>query len=524
MTAPLFSVVTPVYNPPPAALWECIESVRAQTWTDWELVLVDDCSTDPRVGEVLRQAAGDSRVRVVRREANGGIVAASNDGLAAARGQFVALLDHDDLLEPEALDQVAAVLDDQVDYVYTDEDKLDAEGGHYEAFAKPDWSPERLRGQMYTGHLSVLRRSLVETVGGFRQEFEGSQDHDLALRVTEAARVVVHVPQVLYHWRVVPSSTAGDATAKPYAREAGRRAVEDHCARVGIHASVTQHPQFPGHYLLHREVAGEPVVSVVIPTRGSSGLVWGQRRVFVTDAVRSLLAHTDYPRLEVVLVVDAGFPAQVRAELAELLGDRARWVEYDRAFNFSEKVNLGVLSSAGEVLLIVNDDIEMLSDGWVETLVALVQDPQVGLAGAKLFYADSTVQHGGHTYHDGHLGHVWLGYPRDSPGEFGSLLINRECTGVTFACVAVRRDVYEEVGGLTETLPSNFNDVDFCLKVQGLGLRAIWTPLVEAYHFESRSRERVVHAWEYDVVDRRWHYELLRDRYNPTSPLSDIIA
>ena len=343
---PLFSIVTPVYDTPLDVLRETISSVERQTCTDWELILVDDNSPEERVREVLREAAErDPRIRVIERATNGHIVEASNDGVAAARGEFIALLDHDDLLTPRALErmQQAIDLEPEVDYLYSDEDKVDAAGGRYSAFRKPSWSPERLRGQMYTSHLSVLRTSLVREVGGFRPGYDGSQDHDLALRVTERARAVVHVPQVLYHWRVVPGSAAGDAEAKPYAWDAGRRAVQDQLDRLGLSGTVG-FGQRPGTYTITRGLDKDVRISVVIPTRGDQGVVWGQRRHFVVEAVRSLLEKGGWENLEIVVVFDAGTPDAVLDELADLGAPDLQLVPYAKAFNFSEKCNLGVAS------------------------------------------------------------------------------------------------------------------------------------------------------------------------------------
>jgi len=291
------SVLTPVYEPPIAALRAAIGSVRAQDFEDWELILVDDRSPSDEVRAVLREAAAaDRRITVLEREVNGGIVAASNDAIEAAAGEFFVLLDNDDLLARGALAHVARTLasDPTIDYVYSDEDKISPTGEHYEEFRKPDWSPERLRGQMYTSHLSVLRGSLVREVGGFHEGFDGSQDHDLVLRVTERARRVVHIPHVLYHWRVVPGSAAGDVNAKPYAWVAGRKAVQAHMDRLGLPAKV-DFGSLPGTYTVHREASSDHLVSIVIPTRGSSGIVWGAERVFVVEAVRSVLDKAGYP-------------------------------------------------------------------------------------------------------------------------------------------------------------------------------------------------------------------------------------
>lgn len=509
MVHPLVSVLTPVYDPPLDALREMIRSVREQTFQSWELVLADDRSTDPRVLEHLRaEAERDPRVVVVEREANGGIVAASNSALAAARGEFVALVDHDDLLAPRALERVVAALSahPEADYLYTDEDKVHETGRHYDVFRKPAWSPERLRGQMYTSHLSVLRASLVREVGGFRAGFEGSQDHDLVLRVTERARQVLHVPEVLYHWRAHSASTASHYGVKPNAWEAGRRAVEDHVRRVGIDA-VVHLGALPGTYRLERAVPAGTTVSVIIPTRGSSGLVWGERRVFVTECVRSLLERTDADlSVEIVVVYDADTPDEVLAELRDVAGDRLVPVPFAKPFNFSQKCNTGYLAATGDILVFLNDDIEITSENFLAALVGPLAEPDVGMTGARLLFADGTLQHGGHQYARGDITHVFFGVDASWGGPFSELTINRECSGQTAAAAALRRDVFEEVGGFCEALPANFNDVDLSRKVGRLGHRMVWVADASAYHFESRTRKPTVHEWEYDLVTTRWDF------------------
>lgn len=507
MGRPSFSVLTPVYEPPIDALRAAIDSVREQTYGDWELILVDDCSPSPEVREVLRAAAADPRVRLIERDANGGIVAASNDAIAAASGEFLVLLDNDDLLHPRALEKVAAALadDGEVDYVYTDEDKIDADGCHYDEFRKPSWSPERLRGQMYTSHLSVLRASLVRDVGGFHPGFDGSQDHDLVLRVTERARRVAHVPEVLYHWRVVPGSTAGDASAKPYAWEAGRRAVQAHLDRVGVRGEV-QLGEIPGTLRIVREPAPGHVVSVVIPTRGSSAMVWGEERVFVVEAVRSVLENAGYPRIEIVVVYDSETPSQVVESLAAVGGDRVVLVPFAGPFNFSAKCNVGFLAASGDVIVLLNDDVQAAEAGFLAQLVAPLDEPGVGMTGARLLFADGRLQHGGHLYADGELMHAFLGAGGDDPGPFAALRVSRETSGLTAACVALTRQTFEAVGGLCEMLPVNFNDVDLSMKVRSLGLRLLWLENVVLYHFESQTREAAVHQWEHDFMTERWFF------------------
>ncbi len=514
---PRFSIITPVYDPPADVLRACLESVLAQSDGDWEHCLVDDGSPSPHVAQVLAEYAGrDARFRVQHRSANGGIVAASNDALAMATGELVAFLDHDDLLEPNALAAVRAVLDGDptVDYVYSDEDNLSPAGEYITPFYKPDWSPERFRSQMYTCHLSVMRRSIVDEVGRFRTGFDGAQDYDLVLRVTERARRVHHLPFVLYHWRMLPTSVAGNAEAKPWAYEAGRRAVQEHCDRTGIPA-VVEHGRVNGVYRVRRRVQGEPLVSVVIPTRGTRGRVWGVERCLVVDAVRSIVERSTYQHLEFVIVADTPTPPEVVGQLEALLGDRLTLVWYDRPFNFSEKMNLGAAHARGEFLLLLNDDIEVESPDFLDTMVALCQDPGVGMVGAKLLFADGRLQHAGHLYNHDPF-HAFFRYHGSELGPSGLLVVQREVSGVTAACALVRACVFDEVGGLTPILHNNFNDVDFSLKIRRAGHRILWTPYAVLYHFESMTRAPAVLDEEHDLLKARWLHQLSNDPYgNP---------
>jgi len=517
--APTFSIITPVYNPPVGALREMVASVLAQTFGSFELILVDDRSPDEEVRTVLRElSASDRRIVLVERETNGGIVVASNTALERVRGEFVVLVDHDDLLEPHALARVHEELaaEPETDYLYTDEDKVDDAGRRYDVFPKPDWSPERLRGQMYTSHLSVLRAGLVRELGGFRPGFEGSQDHDLVLRVTERARRVAHVPEVLYHWRAHPGSTAANYQEKSYAWLAGQRAVQEHVDRRGLRATV-ELGELPGTYRLDRRAPSGQSVSVVIPTNGSAGMVWGEERVFVVECVRSLLDRVGGVQLEVVVVHDEpSTPAAVLEELEEIAGASLVLVPYRRPFNFSQKCNVGFLAATGDVVAFLNDDLQIVSDGFLEQLVAPLSEPDVGMTGARLLFADGTLQHGGHQYSRGDITHVFLGADATWGGPFSELTINRECSGLTAAASAMRREVFEEVGGFSEAFPGNFNDVDLSRKVGDAGYRMVWVAGASAYHFESRTREPSVRKWEYDNLLARWDFSG-DDRYMPVS-------
>ena len=504
---PRFSIITAVYEPPAEAFEDTIASVLAQR-ADWEWVLVDDRSPSDRVRERLaRLANAEPRVRVHQRAVNGGIVAASQDALDRARGEFVVLLDHDDVLADGALARVAEVADEEpeLDYLYSDQDRMTFAGETHSRFRKPDWSPERLRHHNYLTHLSVLRRSLVLDVGGFRAGYDGSQDHDLLLRVTERARSVVHVPEVLYHWREVPGSAAGDAEAKPWAWDAGVRVVQDHLDRVGIPATASK-GRAPGTYVVAREPDLTTPTSIVVPTIGTSGTVRGSERVMVVETLRSVLASTRHEALEVVVVFDTPTPVPVLEALRELSSEAVpvRLVEFTEPFSFSRKCNVGALHATGENLVFLNDDMEAISAGVPEHLTAPLREPGVGATGAKLYFEDDTVQHAGLVYGSGTITHSYYKMAATKLGSYGDLWGNREVSALTGAAFAVRREVFEEVGGFSELLPVNYNDVDLSLKIRRSGRRLVWLHDVVLYHFESISRDNTVHDWEKELICSRW--------------------
>ena len=517
--APTISVLTPAYDTTVDLARRLAGSMLAQR-ADWEWVVVDDASTDTSgVDEIRRQLGDDPRLKLITHDANQGIVGATATALAHATGTFVALLDHDDELHPDALAEVATAIAaiDDVDVIYTDEDKIDQAGRHHELpFFKPDWSPERLRCQMYLGHLLVIRRTLMEQVGGFRVGYDGSQDHDLALRVTEQARLIHHIPKVLYHWRAVPGSVADHIDAKPAAHDAARVALADHAERMGLEADVVD--VRPGVYRLRRHFRHRPapLVSIVVPTRGSSGVVWGRSRCFVTAAARSLVEQTTYEPWEFVCVADAETPPDVLDELADILGDRLVLVPFDGPFNFAQKINLGAAHATGEVLCPLNDDVEVITPDWLDTLVGFLREDDVGMAGAHLLFGDGTLQHGGHCYFESEATHLLLGRSPTDEANRHTLFCDREASGVTAACAVIRRDVWDEVGGMWEGLPANFNDVDLCQKVRSAGYRIVVSPHARLYHFESVSRDPQVHAWELDALYGRWRHRMQVDPYlNP---------
>jgi GT2 family glycosyltransferase len=512
-SGPLISVITPVYDTDPAHLAACIASVAAQTHRHWEHVLVDDGSSKPSVGQALASAARrDSRIRVFRHDRNRGIVAASTTALEQARGEYVAMLDHDDVLAPNALERLSSALrgHPQASFAYSDNDVLRRDGRVADPFFKPDFSPERLRNHNYVLHCVMAPLAGVREVGGFRSGFDGAQDHDLLLRLSELGPPV-HVPEVLYHWREAPASVASDPSAKPYAYEAGLRAVQEHCDRVGIAASVAPGVA-DGVYRLRRTMPDDRRVSVIIPTRGTTAAVWGVDRVLVHEAMRSIVEHSTSATVEFVVVADSDTPDAVVAGARVIGGDATQVVTFAGPFNFSAKVNAGARAASGDLLLILNDDTELIEPGSVGEMAALAQQPDVAMVGAKLLYADGTMQHAGHVF-PGFASHALLGYPGDHPGPYRMAIVERECSGVTAAAAMVRADLFRELGGFDEALPRNFNDVDLSFRMRAAGYRIVWTPHAAWYHFESASRDPATGDAERDLLLSRWRDRIEHDPY-----------
>lgn len=512
---PTISIVVPVFDTDPTMFDQMLRSVLAQTYPEWQLVLCDDASPAAHVGSMLdRAAAADPRVTVVRRQVNGGIAAATNDAIAAATGEFVALLDHDDALAPLALELVVAAiqLTPTADYLYSDEDKVTASGQRHSPFYKPGWSPDRLKVQMYTCHLGVLRRSLVEEVGGFRAGFEGAQDWDLVLRCTERARQVVHIPELLYSWREHPGSTALSMDAKPYAIDSQVKAVQEHLDRTGMPAQAIRHPRNPECLALQPRLEQQPLVSIVMPTAGAVRRVRGENVCLPLHALRSVAQRSTYRNLEVVLVVDASTPDYVVDQARALFGHRLTPLVWHPGFDFSRKCNLGAVHTNGEHLVLLNDDTEVISEDWVEQLLMFSMDPGVGAVGMKLITGDHRLQHVGVSLNEETLPcHSMIGFAADDPGYALQARLVVNTAAVTGACLMTRREVFEELGGLSEDFPINYNDIDYCLKVRQSGRRVVQNNQVEMYHFESLTRDSSVGAGDLHKFRLRWEGSLHGD-------------
>ena len=524
---PLVSVLIPVFDPPEDALRKAIESVRAQAYANWELCLADDASSAPHVATVLHEyAALDRRIRVVRRAHNGGISEASNSALELARGTLVALLDHDDLLRPHSL--LLSVLpfleDSRVGFVYSDADRVDVDGRRISHYFKPDWSPTLLRCQNYLCHLSVIRTDLVRAAGGFRKEFDGSQDWDLALRVTERLprEGVAHVPHVLYHWRAIAGSVASEGlAAKPYAADAARRAVEEHLVRIGR----------PGYVLPvgdHQKVrffvgSPPPPVSVVVPSTG--------RRDLLEPCVDGLLRRTAYETLEVLVTVDdsAYEDTATRDFLSELSSrPHVRVLSYpSRPFNYALTVNEAVPETTSPFVLLLNDDTEVVYDDWLEAMVGYAQDDQVGAVGGQLVYPDGTIHSAGMLLGArGIAEHRYHRRPELVMGYGNRAQLPQDVSAVVGANLLVRRAAFDDIGGLDTSFPVAYNDVDFCLKLRRAGWRILYVPDGVLLHEVSASFEthqlgrEAGHDSDATRMADRWGDALLDDpAHNPNLAL-----
>lgn len=524
----LVSILLPTFNTPEKWLRRCLDSVLAQTWPNWELCVADDASTDPQVRRVLQEyAARDERIRMVWRECNGHISAASNSALALTSGECVALLDHDDELHPEALSTVmdAWRKNPQWRMVYTDEDKIDVDGRRYDPYFKPDWNADLLLGQNCVSHLGVYARDLLQAAGGFREGLEGSQDWDLALRCSErlSPDQIGHVPAVLYHWRAVEGSTARGVQQKSYAHEAGRRALREHLARLGEAAEVLEVDGVYGAFRVRRALpASAPRISIVIPTRDHADLL--------RQCLDSILQRSTYPNYEIVVVNNQSCESDALACLAEFAAHpRVRVLQHDRPFNYSMINNEAVAACDGELICLLNNDVEVITPDWLEELAGQAMRPHVGAVGAMLYYPDDTIQHAGVvTGVHGVAAHPFCGMPRGYPGQMTRAKLIQSVSAVTAACLMVRREVYLQSGGLDADLQVAFNDVDFCLRLREHGFANVWTPFAELYHHESASRgeedtpeKKQRFAREVRFMRRRWGALLDHDpAYNPNLTLT----
>lgn len=481
---PLISIVIPLYCTPLPYLKELLESVRRQSYENWQLCLADG-SPDDKVKEFIEKHYGREKRIVYRKlEENGGISVNTNEAVALAAGEYLMLCDHDDTLEPDALYEIVKAINDTgADVLYTDEDKVSMDGRHYfDPNFKPDFNLFRLRENNYICHIFVVKKSLTDETGLLRSEFDGAQDFDFILRCCEKAQKITHIPKVLYHWRCHMDSTAADPSSKAYAYEAGRKAVREHYQRLGIDAKVEM-TERPGWYRSHVKVQGNPLISVIIPNKDH------------TDDLElclfSMARKSTYRNYE-ILIVENNSEKEETFEYYRKLPDRypkARVLTWEKEFNYSAINNFAAKEAKGEYLLFLNNDVEILTPDWMEEMLQNCQQENVAAVGAKLYYPDDTIQHAGVVLGLGGIaGHIMCRASKEDPGYFGRMISVQEISAVTAACMMVKKSDFDAVGGLDETFQVAFNDIDLCMKFRAAGKKIIFTPYAELYHYESKSR------------------------------------
>ena len=482
---PLISVAVPAYRTPPGFLEQMILSVKEQTYPHWELCIVNASRGEDGMEQVLgRYAGGDERIRVKNLEENLGIAGNTNEALEMARGEFVGLLDHDDLLAPQALFRIAEALtaDPQADAVYTDEDKVTTDlSEHFQPHFKPDFNLDLLRSNNYITHFFVVRTRLAREAGGFRREFDGAQDYDFIFRCTEEAKKVLHVPEVLYHWRTHKASTADNPASKMYAFEAGKRAIEAHLARCGQEGTVSLRKDL-GFYRVEYPVQGEPLVSILIPNR--------DQKETLEKCLNSIWEKSTYKNYEILIVENNSSSPEIFNYYREIeKRPGVQILTWKEGFNYSAINNFGEKSAAGDYLLFLNNDVEVINPRWIEELLGNCQRKEVGIVGAKLYYPDDTIQHAGTVIGIGGIaGHAFLNMPRSRTGYLHKASLQMDLSAVTAACMMMKRQVFEQLGGFEERLSVAFNDVDLCLRTVQAGYLVVYNPEVELYHYESKSR------------------------------------
>ena len=541
---PLISIIMPTYNTPALFLQEAIESVLSQVYSNWELCIADDASRLPHVAAFLRQyAANDRRIKVISRTQNGHISAASNSALTLATGEFVALLDHDDILTPDALYEMVSLLNQnpEADMIYSDEDKLNEQGERICPYFKPNWCPDSFLSRMYTCHFGVYRRTLIDRIGGFRLGYEGSQDYDLVLRFTEQTDKIFHIPKILYHWRMHAASAAGGVEAKPYAYEAAKRALTDALVRRNEPGTVVSNTKFPGAYTVRYSIgsgtgssgtgssstenpttdrpADYPKVSIIIPTRNLGSVL--------DRCLQSIFSKSTYPNYEVIVIDNGSTEREALEAIATWQRRRSQQFKsykFNVPFNFSRINNFAAKKARGSYLLFLNNDTEVITPDWIEALVEQAQRKSVGAVGGLLLYPNNTIQHAGVLLGiQGIANHSHRHLDPQTPGYFSQIATVNNYSAITAACLMCRREVFEQVGGFDEELAVAYNDVDLCLKMVQKGYHNVYLPHAQLYHHESHSRgyettpEKIQRLkQESELMRKRWGKKVEIDPcYNP---------
>ena len=484
--APKFSVVVPLYHTPAKFLKDLVRSMMYQSYANWELCLVNASPEDVHLTSLLENwAMRDKRIRVIRLEKNLGIAQNTNAGIAASTGEFIAFLDHDDFLEPDALFCYADALnkDKTIDVFYSDEDKTDEYAAHYfYPHFKSDFNIDLLHANNYMCHFLAVRKSLVDTVGGLNEKFDGAQDYDFVLRLTENTKKIYHCPRILYHWRCSNQSTAANQGNKMYAIHAGKAALNAHYKRIGWNARA-QEGAVDGWYQTKFTLKEEPLVSILIPNKDHTD--------DLDVCLNSFFERADYQNYEFIIIENNSVLPETFAyyEKIEKEHDNVKVVYWEAGFNYSAINNFGFKFAKGDYIMLLNNDVELITSDIFQSMLGFCMRPEVGIVGAKLLYNDHTVQHAGVLVGAGGLAdHVFKGIHEDDPGYMGRAISSQDVSAVTAACLLVKRSVYEEVGGLEDEFQVAFNDVDFCLKVRKAGYLIVYDADVKLFHYESKSR------------------------------------
>lgn len=488
------SILVPLWNTPENFLREMIESVTAQTYQNWELCLADGSDDDHAYVETIvreyQEKDGRGRILYKKLEKNEGIAGNTNRCLAMATGEYIGLFDHDDILHPSALYEYVKVINEKnADYIYCDETTF--KSGDINKMLtmhfKPDYAIDNLRANNYICHFSVFARQLLDGTELFRTKFDGSQDHDMILRLTDRAKNVVHVPKLLYYWRSHPGSVASDINAKPYAIQSAKDAVADHLRRHGYeHFQITSTRAFETIFKIRYQIIGDPKISIVIANK--------DHLEDLKRCITSIREKSTYENYEIIVVENGSETKEIFDYYEKLKDDpQIKVVTYTErgSFNYSKVNNFGVKEASGDYILLLNNDTQVITVNWMEELLMYAQREDVGAVGAKLYYGNKTIQHAGVVLQLGAhrtAGHSHYGQHRDNLGYMGRLCYAQDVSAVTGACLLVKKKLFEEVGGLDESFAISLNDVDFCLKLREKGLLNVFTPFAELYHFESVSR------------------------------------
>ncbi len=521
---PLISIVIPVYNIEEDLLLDCIESILNQIYTNFEICLADDCSPKKETRDALKKLEKrDPRIKVVYRKENGHISKATNSAIEISNGEFVAFMDDDDVLTPNALYEIVKALNEnpKLDMIYTDEDKMEMNGTLCEPTLKPDYSPDTLFGGNYICHFSVFRKSLFDKVGLLKTEFNGAQDFDFVLRFSEITKNIYHIPKILYHWRKVPGSTAVTVENKDYAIENGKSAVEEALKRRGLKGKVYT-PIKTTHYVVEYDIIGNPLITIIIPTKDDYKTL--------DKCLKSIYEKTTYNNYEIIVIDNQSVEKNTFELLKKYKSEHNnfRVMKANYSFNFSKMNNEAVKEANGDYIVLLNNDTEVITNNWLELMLGYAQQKHIGAVGVKLLYPDGTIQHGGVILGLGDVAaHAYVGLEGDSLGTYGRLLIPYNYSAVTAACLMISKKKYEKVNGLEEELEVAFNDVDFCLKLLDKGYYNIFLPQVKLYHYESKTRGLDTTSIKYrkflrerEYMNNKWKEKICNDKfYNPNYSL-----